>query len=89
MSETFYISKYALAKGKITTAAANVKRWADESEWIYLSWSESFRVGRHAHRTAEAALAAAEAERTKKIASLRKQIAKLEALTFSVSDKEA
>lgn len=42
----------------------------------------SYKLGRDAHTTREAAVAAAEAMRIKKIASLREQIAKLEKLTF-------
>ena len=38
------------------------------------------------HTTPEAAIARAEEMRTKKIASLKKQIAKLEAMTFSAED---
>jgi hypothetical protein len=42
----------------------------------------SFKVGRDAHATREDAVKAAEAARTKKIASVRKQLARLEALRF-------
>ena len=38
------------------------------------------------HTTPEAAIARAEEMRTKKIASLKKQIAKLEAMTFSAEE---
>ena len=43
-------------------------------------------IGNDWHRTEEAAIKRAEEMRTRKIASLRKQIAKLEAMTF---DKKA
>ncbi len=38
------------------------------------------------HTTPEAAIASAEEMRTKKIASLKKQVAKLEAMTFSAEE---
>ena len=38
------------------------------------------------HTTPEAAIASAEEMRTKKLASLKKQIAKLEAITFSAEE---
>lgn len=47
----------------------------------YSSWA-LFRFCRDAHETREAAVKAADQMRLKKIASLKKQIAKLEAMKF-------
>jgi hypothetical protein len=44
----------------------------------------AMELGRDAHETREAAVADAERRRVAKIASLRKQIARLEALTWEV-----
>lgn len=41
-----------------------------------------FTLGKDAHASKEDAVKAAESQRKKKIASLRKQLAKLEAMTF-------
>lgn len=74
-----WISKYALTDG--------VKRMAGNagSSGVYfyptgLAWG--YKVGKDAHTTEEAAKAAAESMRVKKIASLRKQMAKLEGMKF-------
>lgn len=76
-----WVSKYALgAKGKIS------RHTVDERDDGYVSigtaWS-LYKLGRDAFLTEADALANAESRRKTKLASLRKQIKKLEALTFS------
>ena len=86
MSDTYYLSKYALSnKGRITTFVTSSTPGEHGLVMSDGSW-QCFRVGRDAHRTAEAAITAAEAARTKKIASLRKQIAALEIMKFTVEN---
>ena len=86
MTDTYYLSKYALSnKGKITKFVTTNQ----VSEYGYVSpqngWSH-YKVGLDAHTTASAAIVAAETARTKRITSLRKQIAALEKLTFTVEE---
>ena len=85
--KTYYLTKYALSsEGVITTFTSN----EGPSEYGYVTpkvgWS-LYKLGTHAHETPEAAIEAAEKARTKKIASLKKQIAALEKLTFTVESK--
>ena len=86
MSDTYYLSKYALSnKGRITTFVTNDT--PGKHGFVMPEGSLQFlKVGRDAHRTAEAAIAAAETARTKKIASLRKQVAALEKMKFAVEN---
>lgn len=72
---TYYLSTYALSTGirEIDARLSINGRYAITSHAAYA-------LGDEAHETREAAVAAAEAARIKKIASLRKQLAKLEAL---------
>jgi len=81
---TFWISKYALNKG-IYQAECDEPPKSDpgflvnrsERAWHYFSGE-----GREWHRTEADAIAKAEDMRTRKIDSLRKQIDRLEKLTF-------
>lgn len=82
---TYWITKYCLS-GKITSIEAEPESYGSgQSElWVRTSgysWT-SFKVGRDAFDNEADAKADAEARRQKKIASLRKQIAKLEKLQF-------
>lgn len=78
-----WISKYALSSG-ITEHECEPPR--DGGAYVYpgdpFTDYTSFTLGRDAHTTQPEAVKAAEAARVKKIDSLRKQIAKLENLTF-------
>lgn len=78
---TAYISKYALSVG-IKTIVAEVS--ADGVVYNTANrWQEFYHgEGREWHRTRESAVADAEARRVAKIASLKKQITKLEKLRF-------
>lgn len=83
MSETetanLWISKYALGD-KIRQMECKLRpdgtAFTTDGAFLY------FTLGRDAHRTREEAVAAAKKLREKRIASLRKQIAKLEKLEF-------
>ena len=87
MQERFkaWVTRYALSDG-ILKGEAEVK--GGDGIWFYRpdgSWP--FLVsGTDWHRTEEAAIQRAEEMRVRKIASLRKQIAKLEAMTFVRGD---
>lgn len=84
MTETFYITKCALTKG-IRTIQGEIS-----PEWPNLVSSGSgfdnhhfHGEGRQWHRTMEGAITKAEQMRKAKIASLFKQISKLEQLSFT------
>jgi len=75
-----WVSKWALGKG-IEECDADVSHG-------YASFNYShFRMGIDAHLTLSDAIDAAEKARIKKIASLRKQLVKLEALRFTGVNK--
>lgn len=78
-----WISKYALSGG-ITEHECDPP--AEGGTYVRLGEPFAmfvyFTLGRDAHTTREEAAKAAEAARVKKIASVRKQLAKLEALSF-------
>ncbi|MFI4881761.1 MAG: hypothetical protein ACIAQU_04160 [Phycisphaerales bacterium JB064] len=73
-----WLSKYALTGGveKVEARDAGDGFWFRRDNWC------SFRLGRDIHHTFAEAKADAEKRRQKKIASLRKQIEKLEGLKF-------
>lgn len=79
---TYYLSKYALTDG-IKKVEVDVSPCVDGFVYIKGHW-RVYKLGGDIHKTEAEALAAAEAMRVKKIASLKKQIAKLEAVTFEV-----
>lgn len=80
MTAKMWISKYAL------TAGVQAKEGEVRGDFFYPQGEEfsSYRVGRDAHPTIEAAAKVAEQARLKKIASLKQQIHKLEKLNFTV-----
>lgn len=74
-----WITKYALSKGIVVEHAEH--RGGDL--WVFSGGFVDSRLeGRDWHRTEESAMACAEEMRVKKIASLKKNISKLENLTF-------
>jgi len=79
-TQTVWLSKYALSGG-IAEYQAEIRDGRAYPGKPFMSFT-SFQLGREAHETKEAAIAAAEEARKKKIAALKKQIAKLEAMTF-------
>lgn len=88
-TKTYYLTRYALSdKGRIQAFTGEV-----HSEGEYVSYPKAFywtlfKLGRDVHETSEAAIAAAEAARTKKIASLKRQIAVLEKLAFTIEESK-
>ena len=82
---TYYISKYALTKG---VYAVETEEPLFEGTLLTVYRQDSFfpehyhNEGQDWHRTREAANAKAEQMRVKKIATLKKQITKLEATRF-------
>lgn len=76
-TKSYWISKYALSVGiKIADGNPYNELWIDCAGYYLL------KAGKDAHETEAGAREAAEAMRIKKIASLKKQIAKLEKLEF-------
>lgn len=81
--QKLWLSKYALSSG-IKEVVAD--KQSDGHKYIRIKGAYVLYVmGREIHVTRAEAVNAAEAARTKKIDSLRKQIAKLEKLTFEVA----
>lgn len=81
---TVWVTKYALSEGKITEVEVQERtdRYVRvEAPTHPNGWQLLF--GRDWHDTREAAVDDAERRRITKVVSLRKQIAKLEALRFS------
>lgn len=80
MKQTVWISKYALSEG-IKALQADVR---DGKAFPGPPFSEyvGFVIGKDAHLSQAEAVAAADVMAKKKIASLRKQIAKLELVRF-------
>lgn len=77
--QTMYLSKYALTNGLEAIAVTVNDGYARRVD----GWWSSYKIGRDIHETYAAAIAAAEAARLKKIKSLKAQLKKLEALTFT------
>jgi hypothetical protein len=78
-----YVTKYSLgSNGKI--AVANVDKTNNDDKYFMINGWGFMTLGKDAYETPEAAVSAAKAARDKRIASLRKQIANLEAMTFRV-----
>ncbi|MFN3858168.1 MAG: hypothetical protein ACK4RV_10480 [Caulobacter sp.] len=80
---TVFVSKYA-ANGIITKEEV----WDDQDGYVRRRYTyQSLLLGRDAHLTEGDAVKAAKAARDRRLASLRKQVQRLEALTFSVVSK--
>ena len=82
-----YITKYALKDG-ITSHDINDIRICGDGNMIHIAKIHSQAYfhgnGKEWHETKESAITKAESMRVKKIANLKKQIAKLEALKFEL-----
>lgn len=79
-----YVTKYALSDG-ITVRKEDHR----EDQYIWVEWSGTFNgkmmlTKGEWFESKDAALENANSRRAKKIASLKKQIAKLEAMTFAI-----
>ena len=84
---TYWTWKGALATGKVMTiqpfrSHQQVQR---KDGYVYDGWT-SYKLGRDAFETEAEARAAAMCERDKKIASLKRQITKLEKMTFPAKE---
>lgn len=83
-----FITKYALTKG-IKEIDADIIRSRFENEEYVIDDSYSyFRIGTNAFTDKSEALKKAEEMKIRKIASLRKQMEKLEKLSFKVEEKQ-
>jgi len=82
--QKLWLSKYALSSGMREVEALGLYAADQNLAMIAGTW-EIYRIGRDVHTTRNEAAISAEAARIKKIASLRKQIAKLEKLSFTVT----
>ena len=85
--QKMWLSKYALSRGineqMAETGLIEGKKWKYVRVRVCGYWV-LYTLGRDIHATRAEAVKAAETARIIKIASLRKQIAKLEKLTFEV-----
>lgn len=77
-----WVTKYALTEG-ILVVDAEVTHYDTGTMLRWAGWNNRAH-GNDWHRTPEAALARAEEMRKTKIASLKKSIAKLEAMVFTL-----
>ena len=77
-----WITKYALTDGIRLIEAKQSSQYLDMMSYGEGAYDHAHGEGREWHRTPESALRRAEEMRKKKLASLRKSIAKLEAMTF-------
>lgn len=84
----YYAMKHALGDGKIQAFEGQMSEVSKEIVYSGTpgTWQALYyKIGKEAFTSLDDAVAAANSARAKKIASLRKQIAKLEAMTFEVS----
>lgn len=87
MSEVVYVVKYCLSSdGTITRVDADIKEFDGGREYARVGMHGFYRIGREAFREEAEAMVVAKEMRVKKIASLNKQIRKLEMLQFVVKD---
>ena len=80
----YYITKYAVTDGIFVRDCEPPK---DGREYIFPGGYDVFRVGKNAFTSQSDAIEVANKDRDKKIASLKKQIAKLEKMVFTVPDE--
>lgn len=76
-----WVSRYALSNGKVSQREGRIS-----DHWFVLNY-QYLRIGVDAHYTESEAINAAEQRRVKKVASLRKQIAKFEKMSFKSEAK--
>jgi hypothetical protein len=82
---TYWVTKYALSGGIKKIEDGEVRDWSDGHKSLIDPidrWRPSYLIGREAFDNEADAKADAQSRRDKKIASLKKQIGKLEKLTF-------
>lgn len=83
-----WITKYALTEGVFDVEGEITSSFPDMCSWKSNGYP-CFAHGKDWHKTESEALARAEQMRMNKIASLRKQIQKLDKLVFKPEGKEA
>lgn len=83
---TAFITTYALSEGILEVKGVVCHNISSDMLWYRLpkAMFDSYAHGKNWHRTKEAALARAEEMRQRKIASLKKQIEKLENMVFEI-----
>lgn len=79
----YYLIKYVLSSNGHIATAEHYKE-SDDGTRLYGPHFSSYTVGKDAFVSEQQAITAASAMRDKKIASLKKQIAKLEKMQFKV-----
>ncbi|MFG1429296.1 hypothetical protein [Roseixanthobacter glucoisosaccharinicivorans] len=79
---TFYVTKHALTSGTLKIEAEKTE--CDGIHWGGSFWNSAYGEGRQWSRTEAEALVCAEKMRVKKIASLKKQIEKLETAPIKI-----
>ena len=83
VGQKLWCSKYALTRGiEEVIATSESKKYGNGVDITIEKSLGLFYVGEYVHNLREDAVAKAETARIKKIASLRKQIAKLEKMVF-------
>ena len=80
-SKSYWLSKYALSEGVQACDGVELDTNDQTIKLAGYGWNY-FKLGRDVHESESAAKKAAEDMRLKKIASLKKQIAKLEKMSF-------
>lgn len=86
--DTVWVSRYALSRQGITMDQVRSVSVSRAFVWTVGLPYVSLRLGIDCHATPQAAAADADARRIAKIASLRKQIAKLEKLSFDGGESD-
>lgn len=83
MATILYLTKYALSKGIIEVSEDQLdQRYTREDSVKLIGYMDHFHFGKDIFRTYEEAKKVAEQMRDKKIESVKKQLKKLEKMTF-------
>lgn len=83
-----FITKYALTEGIKEIEADIIRSRFEDEEYVRDGLYSCFCIGENAFTDKSEALKKAEEMKIRKIASLRKQIEKLEKLSFKVEEKQ-
>lgn len=83
-----FITKYALTAGVKEIETDIIRDRFENEEYVIDDSYSYFRIGTNAFTDKSEALKKAEEMRIRKIASLRKQMEKLEKLSFKVEEKQ-
>lgn len=83
MATILYLTKYALTKGIIEVKEEQLdKRYLNENSVKLVGYFDHFHFGKDVFKTREEAKKVAEQMRDKKLESVKKQLKKLEKMTF-------